>query len=247
MNRLFVGKKIIRLKEVDSTNTFLQNLNSNSLTFEGLVVCSEFQNKGKGQGINKWYAEPSKNLLFSVLLLPKSNIENQYFLNKAISVSICQALIKLGVEPCIKWPNDILVGNNKIAGVLIENRIKKTRLESSIVGIGLNVNQTDFDSAVQNPTSLKVLTRKTNQVDNVLDVILNFIETNYLKFKNEKFKELQSLYNQFLYLKDTTAKIKIGEEIKEVKILGVDDYGCLLVESEGKSLSISHSEGKIII
>ena len=129
----------------------------NKNEIEGLVVFSENQTDGKGQRGNSWITERGKNLTFSLFLKPSILISTQFVLSKIVSLSIVDFLMEMGVKDVkIKWPNDIYCGDKKIAGILIENTISEGKINNCIVGIGLNVNQVNFDSSIQNATSLKL-------------------------------------------------------------------------------------------
>lgn len=139
--------KLIKLDAIDSTNEFLKGLSSNQTVENFTVVTAENQTKGKGQMGAVWVSEPSKNLIMSVLVKDFLFDNNQLFdVNIATAVSVIQALEGLDIpELSIKWPNDIMSYNKKIGGILIENSLKSNGEIVSIIGLGLNVNQTNFD------------------------------------------------------------------------------------------------------
>ena len=188
MNTLIIGHKIIPLDNVNSTNSFLsENLNDSSF-FEGVVVVANTQTQGRGQGENLWHSNSGDNLLFSVLLQPKCDLIYQFYLNQFIAVSICQTLMQFGLDCQIKWPNDILVNKKKIAGILIENKIQGRMLHSSIVGVGLNVNQSDFPDQLINPTSMKLLLKDSIDINQVLETLIVQLEKDKKKCLKLKVK-----------------------------------------------------------
>ena len=130
--RLFIGNKLINLKEVDSTNSYLkQFLSDNNKEIEGLVVVTENQISGRGQKGNSWESEKQKNLTFSIYLKPNIVVHHQFLISKAISLGIIHFLGYLGLNNLkIKWPNDIYCENKKIAGILIENNIRENKIYS---------------------------------------------------------------------------------------------------------------------
>ena len=141
--------------ELGSTNEELNRLLGLEDLDEGIVIRAGFQRKGKGYQGNSWLSEPGKNLLFSILLKPGSlHVENAFHISRIVSLSIIEMLDKHGVKAYIKWPNDILTGSGKICGILIENSIIGDRISHSVIGVGLNVNQEDFNSSIPFPTSL---------------------------------------------------------------------------------------------
>ena len=160
---LFVGQNLVTLKEVDSTNTFLKNILSNSKPVpEGTVIMAEDQFAGRGQRENVWHAEPGKNLTFSILLKPAFiDAQSQFDVTRAASLGVYDALMPLlGHKLKIKWPNDIYYGSKKLGGMLIENILQGSQIKHSVVGIGLNINQEHFPDNAGNATSVKQILHK---------------------------------------------------------------------------------------
>lgn len=115
------------------------------------------QSRGRGQRGNSWSSSAGANLTFSVVLCPGFlETAQQFYLSKAVSLAVCDTVESFGVRPQVKWPNDIYIDGRKVAGILIENDLAGNFLSRSVVGIGINVNQTEFDPALPNPTSLAV-------------------------------------------------------------------------------------------
>lgn len=163
----------IHLQETDSTNNYLRGYRQES-GVDMTVAVAEYQSAGRGQGCNSWESEAGKNLLFSIFFRPgyvKAN--RQFVISMAVSVAISDTLAALtGGGISIKWPNDIYAGNGKICGILIENSLSGDRIKDSVVGIGLNVNQTIFVSDAPNPVSLKMLTGREHDKDILLNGII---------------------------------------------------------------------------
>lgn len=146
---------IIKLDSADSTNTELSKLLQYGRPDEWTVVAARSQTSGRGQSGNVWESEPGKNICCSILLYPQ-NVEpaGQFIVSMAAAVGTAIFLESKGLEAQIKWPNDIYVNDKKICGILIENQIMGSEIQSSVIGIGLNVNQLQFSPAIPNPTSL---------------------------------------------------------------------------------------------
>lgn len=163
---------IIKLDAIDSTNDFLKELSRNQSLENFTVVTAKHQTKGKGQMGSVWQTEIGKNLTMSVLVKQiLTSISEIYSLNIAITISVFEALELLKVPNLsIKWPNDIMSDTKKIGGILIENSIKSDTTIESIVGIGLNVNQTDF-SNLPNASSLALITNSEFDMDDLLSKI----------------------------------------------------------------------------
>ena len=140
-NKLFNDKISIYVTECLSTNDFLTNLLKRNKIREGDSVVTDYQRKGRGQRNNKWSSEKGSNILFSFLLSPNLIVSHQFYLHVIISNAIIESLKKINVVGKIKWPNDIYVNNKKIAGILIESFISGKKVQNSIIGIGVNLNQ----------------------------------------------------------------------------------------------------------
>jgi BirA family biotin operon repressor/biotin-[acetyl-CoA-carboxylase] ligase len=247
MNTLIVGHKIIRLDKVDSTNTFLSENLNNSDFFEGIIVVANQQLKGRGQGQNIWLSKDGENLLFSILLKPKCDLNYQYHLNQLIANSICQTLKLYGLDSQIKWPNDILVKNKKIAGILIENKIKGKILDSSIVGIGLNIEQSEFPKELVNPTSMLLELQKNIDKDDVLNSFIIQLEKNYFQFKRKEFDLINKEYQSNLFGKNKKISFLIKNKRVEGVLKLVNNQGQLVVEINDALQNYSNSEIKIIM
>ena len=246
MNTLIIGHKIIRLDNVNSTNSFLsENLNDSSF-FEGVVVVANAQAQGRGQGENLWHSNSGDNLLFSVLLQPKCDLIYQFYLNQFIAVSICQTLKQFGLDCQIKWPNDILVNKNKIAGILIENKIQGRMLHSSIVGVGLNVNQSDFPDQLINPTSMKLLLKDSIDINQVLETLIFQLEKHYFQFKRNELNIINENYQSLLFKRNEKAYFIIKGKRVETIIREVNKQGEIVLEIDNELKSFSNSQIKMI-
>jgi BirA family biotin operon repressor/biotin-[acetyl-CoA-carboxylase] ligase len=194
--------KLIKLNAIDSTNDFLKKLARNEGLENYTTVVAQSQTKGKGQMGSTWESEYGKNLIMSILIkdvLPST--QSIFHLNIAISLAVIQALKDLNIKNCsIKWPNDIMSDNKKIAGILIENSFKSEKRIESIVGIGLNVNQNDF-SHLPKASSLSVLAKKEFDLDLILDLILFQIKKNCDLIYIGQNAVLWSNYHDYLFKK----------------------------------------------
>ena len=231
---LFVGQNLIKLSAVDSTNNYLKKLTSNSEPLpEGTVIMAEHQFAGRGQLDNVWYAEPGKNLTFSLLLRPSFvPVEKQFILNMLVSIALNNVLLKyLPQGLSVKWPNDIYVDDKKIGGVLIENILVGSTIKQSIIGIGLNINQSDFAQDVNNRmVSISQILQQDVNLMVLLNEICIQIEQLYLKLKSGQGTSLQDLYVSKLYRLNKLAKYRHNGEVFEGKIEGVSPYGLLQIK-----------------
>lgn len=195
--------QIIRLDEVDSTNSWLK-LYGNDLP-HGSVVAGRSQTAGRGQRGNSWEAAPGMNITASVLLHPSAVKPSQQFaISEVIAIATAQTLRPLVAPfvPEIKWPNDIYIGNRKIAGILIENSLGQGSIDRSICGIGININQREFTSDAPNPVSVWQLTGAKTDIDTTIAALanrINELSDRYLTGEEENIHELHQLFCNMLW------------------------------------------------
>jgi BirA family biotin operon repressor/biotin-[acetyl-CoA-carboxylase] ligase len=247
---LFVGHSLVKLHEVDSTNTYLKDLLSNSKPLiEGTVIMADYQTSGRGQKDNVWESEKGANLTFSVLFRPSFlDVNQQFQLNKAISLGVSDVLIEiLGESSKIKWPNDIYFQDKKIGGILIENTIKGNFLKESIVGIGLNVNQKEFGLNNNRATSLSKILHQDYHLDKLLSQLCNRIESRYLQLKAGKNLLLNIDYLDRLFRLNELHRYEIDNQNFKGIIKGVTPTGRLTIQlSDGKQMDLDLKEVKFI-
>lgn len=228
---------VIRLKKVDSTNSYAKRIISEKTIKEGTVIISDFQSSGRGQSKSKWESKSGENLIFSIILKPGFLApEKQFILNELIALSLIDYLSELIPEQRvqIKWPNDIYVENNKIAGILIESIIKGVEIEYSTVGIGMNINQITFSDNIPNPISLKALTNREFDIDECLNNLCNKLSERYNQLKKEDFLKINSDYINSLYRFNTIAEYIISNTILKARIIGISEYGKLILLTENQ-------------
>ena len=211
---------------------------------EGTVIMAEHQYAGRGQQQNKWLSQPGKNLTFSILLKPTFiNAVHQFDLTRAISLGVHDALLPLlGDGLKIKWPNDIYYNDKKLGGMLIENMVQGERINNSVVGIGLNVNQDDFPEGVSNATSVKQILHKDYDLRLLLSEICSQIEGYYLHLKAGRIDFIRNAYLSRLYWLNVPHYFKAGDEVFEGIIDAVADNGLLQIKSGGHTKTYNLKE-----
>ncbi len=226
-NRLKFKLKL--LDEATSTNDVLKEL-ARLQTEEGLVVYAKSQTAGRGQMGNSWEAEAGQNLTFSLLLAPVFlKAEEQIWLNMAICLALRDMLSRHLENVNIKWPNDIYVDDKKIAGLLIENNLQSGYIRCSIIGIGINVNQVDFNN--RSATSFMLEKLIPSDLMDLLTQLLEDIEQRYVQLEMKQYKFIQWEYLKHLYRKDLVSFFRTqGRDFKGV-IRTVDEYGRLVIET----------------
>lgn len=223
---------------------------------EGDVVWADFQTAGRGQRGHEWHSRKGENLTFSVVLEPTFvPIAEQFSVSEVVAMSLVDMLADYGIEARVKWTNDIYVGDKKLVGILIEHTLSLTALRRTIVGVGINVNQTEFDSSIPNPVSMAQLLDRELDAEAVLQCFLKHLQKNYellRRIKNSQFNSedaLHSRYNSLLYRRDEyhTYALPSGEKFR-AKILGTAPSGALRLEDEeGKSKDYLFKEIEFVI
>ena len=231
--------KLIKLNAINSTNTFLKELSKNTPLEDFTIVVTENQTNGRGQQESLWYSEPRKNLTFSVYLSNlKLKISDKKYLNYAVSLSIYKVLDgENAPNLAIKWPNDIVSGNKKVCGILIENSIQKNYIQNSIIGIGINVNQEVFSETIKNVTSLKNLLHKDFDLESLLDEICVELKNQLQLLSEEKYQLLEGNYLNALYQIHKPMMFKDSENVLFVGIIrGISETGNIIIELENENI-----------
>jgi BirA family biotin operon repressor/biotin-[acetyl-CoA-carboxylase] ligase len=226
-----LGKKIIQIESLDSTNNYIANLMNVGKIDHGMVILAEVQRNGKGQRGSKWLSNPGENLIFSMFLDTATlSVNHQFVLTEFVSISVCNALKKIGIDSVIKWPNDIFVNKKKIAGILIENQIKGLNLNGTIVGIGLNINQVHFSDL--NATSIKIEKGVFFSVQEFVFILLNEMNLIWHLVQENNFKFLEKEYlNNLWLLNQKSIYNDIKGEFEGIS-KGIDEIGRLIIERD---------------
>jgi len=239
-----IGHLFIDLEEVDSTNLYAERMLKKEDVEEGTVIRAAYQTAGKGQGKNRWESEPGKNLTFSIVLHPRFlPPSRQFLLNKAISLGVLDFVSGYAEGAMVKWPNDIVVGSHKIGGILIQNILEGEIFETSVAGIGLNINQTSFDHRLTRAASLSQILHREIRLKEALQLLCSTIEDRYAQLRINQTDLLESDFLRFLLgYREERQFLVDGAEISGI-IHGVDEFGRLLVEHPGRRLeAYAHQE-----
>lgn len=201
--------KLIELNETDSTNTFLTHYQA-CPSVDVVLVTAEYQTAGRGQTGNTWESAPGCNLLFSILVRPSALPASQLFsLSEAIALSlqaaVSESLSTDGIQMdadqqvTVKWPNDIYIGDRKVAGILIETELQGNCVKKAVIGVGLNVNQPHFESNAPNPVSLSQLSGHTYERSFILASIMGHFRHWYTQIQQGNLAPLHAAYRRALY------------------------------------------------
>lgn len=241
---------IIRLPETKSTNSYAIEVLSKDRPEEGCVIITDHQTAGKGTDTNTWESERGKNLTFSIILYPKLAADQQFILNKAISLGIYDFLVSIlpDYKVAIKWPNDLYIEDKKVCGILIQNSVMSNKLEYMVVGIGLNVNQEYFTSKVPNPVSLKIMTGVEYNLNEILQQLLHSVFQRYNRIKPETIRKIENDYQRALYRLEEWHEYIVNGNRAYSKITATNAYGQLILEKEnGETIVCDLKEVKFII
>lgn len=244
-----LGSEIIFVKNLTSTNSHAIQLLSLKKLKEGTVIQTNYQSAGRGQPGNRWESEDGKNLLFSLILYPsKIKPDEQFIVSMAISLGITDFLHRYIPAASIKWPNDIYVNSDKIAGILIESSVMGSDIEYLIAGIGLNVNQEIFKGNAPNPVSMKKITGSDYIVNDCLTGLVACIDRRYNRILSGEFNKIKEDYNSRLFRNMDWFEFRDQEGIYTGKIREVTDSGTLIIEKRsGIKIEYSFKEVEFIL
>ena len=233
-NTKFIGKSIHYLPSCHSTNEVAAELIRTHKATNGLIVITDNQTAGKGQQGNTWYSAAQQNLTFTVILLPKELLfEDSFYLNIISSLAVAETLEKfVGFEKTVtvKWPNDVYIENKKASGILIETILRGNKINSIVLGIGLNINQENF--ALATATSLCIATGKKQDLQEVLNIVSERLEFYVAKFETSSKGELFDAYKNKLMGLNRKNTFRDREGVFTGYIRDVAKNGTLLLEKE---------------
>jgi BirA family transcriptional regulator, biotin operon repressor / biotin---[acetyl-CoA-carboxylase] ligase len=230
---MIIGSHLFYFEELTSTNSHASLMLKEGLAAEGSVIYTDFQTSGRGRAGNRWESERGKNLLISIIIFAESvRPEDQFNISIAISLGICDFLDDYFKGSKIKWPNDIYINDDKIAGILIENSIIGNIVESTIAGIGLNINQVEYPSSVPNPVSLRMLTNKEYDTGVCLKNLLTYLDNRYKQLLYGNPEQLENEYLSRLYRLNEWHYYRSKERIFKGMVKGISASGKLKIKEE---------------
>ncbi|MEY5132556.1 MAG: hypothetical protein RLZZ198_560 [Bacteroidota bacterium] len=238
------GKQVFKLNSVDSTNNYVANLLKDGIIENGAVVMADFQTNGRGQRSNVWHSDPGMNFCASFVYLPANLALNDLItINWWVSLSVIDLLNKFSVKACIKWPNDIFVEDLKVGGLLIETVNQGTQVKSIIIGVGINVNQLDFNTI--QATSIKKINGIHNSLEDVLWSLCDSLTSNVPLLSQRDM--LKSSYEALLFRAGVKQEFLVAEHTVFGEIQGVGTLGQLKVRIDNQDQLFDHGQIKFII
>ncbi len=245
LNTKFIGRNFIYANSISSTNTYLAE--NNKTLPNGSVILSEFQKDGKGRLKRSWYSNEGENLTFSILLNNDIDGLNLNHLNLATSLAVSSSIENLyQLKTDLKWPNDVLINNKKVSGILLESSTKGSKFEKLVIGVGVNVNQNKFvgDFNIQ-PTSVRHEMRKSIDREKLLSEILNTFEELLFELKNDS-KGLLNKWRDKCRMIGEHISIKSDGEVKYGTFYDIDANGLMILKTSDKLEKISIGDVSVL-
>lgn len=223
--------------KVSSTNEVAKELAIKG-AHEGVVVLAEIQSEGRGRCGRSWFS-PEGGLWLSIIMRPKIRVDEAYKLTFIVAVSVANALIKYGLCPLIKWPNDVLVNGKKISGILTEINSKNDCIEFAVVGIGINLNNIISKSAAKHgfsAVSLRECLDERVDSDKFLRFLLNEIEDRYVEFSCIGFESILEEWKKHSYVLNRVVEVYESGVRFSGLAFGIDENGALLIRLENRKV-----------
>ena len=226
-----IGKDLYYFETIDSTNLFAKKLAKNGVG-EGVVVIADIQSKGRGRKNRKWSSSKG-GLWFSIILYPNISPEKGMLVTMASSVAVAQGIKEItGINPVIKWPNDLLINGKKVCGILTEIDAEKDNIKYAIIGIGINVNNKLEKELNKTATTLKQ--EIGNQVTKVelLKSIIKNLDKLYNKLISKDYKYIKDLWFSFSNIIGKKIQVQDNNILIIGKVIDIDENGCLILDTE---------------
>ena len=230
---------LVHFKEIDSTNNYLKN--SYQLLDDFTFATADHQSHGKGRNDRVWQSNGGENLMFSFLIKNQDLIKQAEMLSIATAVEVASLVEKYNIDKVgIKWPNDVLIGDKKVCGILLEGQVP----DYLVVGVGLNVNQKEFPDGLRRPaTSLAVETKQDIDIEELKNRLFSNIVNN---LSNLKIDEYLDYFRKHNYLQNKRVRVVINNQTFIGEVIGIDDNFCLQVLSRDMLLHIDSGEIEIL-
>ena len=242
-----LGYKRIHLDHIDSTNEEVKRKLQSQEIPEGLIISTDFQTKGRGQFDRAWESLIGQNITLSVVLRPTFlNIRDQFYLNICSALAVCDTVGYYCDNASIKWPNDIYIQDQKVAGILIENYVQADQIKTSILGIGLNVFQEEWTDAVSNATSLSVQSTTELDKNEIFEKLVENLNQYYNQIKGDKV-DMRAAYVDRLYRRERKCGFVVNDQNIEGYIQGIDELGRLTIKQNDEIMAYDHGNIKMVI
>lgn len=242
-----LGKNIEHYTWTESTNEDAWELIDDG-TVEGTIVVTDKQTAGKGRSGRPWISVPGKSLIASLIIKPGIDSRFSGFFPLLTGIAIVKAFEELGLEVNLKWPNDIMVNNKKLGGILCESRVQGKVIEWVVIGMGLNINEQENELAVElNATSFFKEKSSSIQRELVLAKIMNYIEPLYIELNETKDpSQLMELWTEYCNHVNKTVKFEVENESQSGEFMGIDTDGAAIIKINGNKKIFTSGDIHII-
>ncbi len=246
---MHLGAPMVLLREVDSTNNYAMGRIAEGGVKEGAAWLAWSQKQGRGQRGKTWHTAPGENLNLSLVLQPVMLQPREQFLLSAVIALSVYDLVKryAGVETCIKWSNDIYWRDKKAGGILIENLIRGAKWEYAVIGIGLNLNQLHFPEELPNPVSLRQICGDKLEPQTLAEELCRCIEKRYTLLDPRQPEGVLKEYESRLFRLQQSALFRMGTELFEGVIQGIEPDGRLILQRGAQMLRLSFGEVRFVV
>jgi BirA family transcriptional regulator, biotin operon repressor / biotin---[acetyl-CoA-carboxylase] ligase len=225
--------ELLFLDETTSTNQYLLSQLAETGAESGTAVVTFHQSNGRGQKGNKWVSEPDKNISYSLVIKPEFiPARNQFLLSEFVSLTVKALLDEYAKDITIKWPNDVYYKNSKIGGILIENKLEGSLISHSVIGIGLNINQTEFPAELPNPISLSQITGQQYDLKELAEKLHRRLTKAFEHLNTDNESDIRKYYLNSLYRRDGFHRYKDNKGEFKARILDINAHGQLILEPE---------------
>ena len=234
-NTHFIGKVLLAFDTIPSTNTYALDLLSKSEPKEGTVITASFQTEGRGQIGSKWTSEAGKNIMLSVILYPTFiNLRDQFVLNQACALAVRDTLAAYTDQKVyVKWPNDIYIGQYKVAGLLLQSAISGHKLQYCVLGLGANINQTTFPPEISNASSLYNITGQKQHLDVLKEAFFYQLELRYFQLEAKQYGLIKADYLRHMYGVGQEGVFERPDGVQFIgTITGISSHGHLLLKHD---------------
>lgn len=246
---VLIGHSIDVYESLSTTNGHLMTVATKSTPSHGTAIVAHHQTAGRGQIGRSWHDEADKNLLISYLVRPDHlPLDQQYLLNLVVAISVRDCLADLDLDARIKWPNDVYVGNKKIAGLLVQCSLQGSKIQYAVLGIGLNINQSTWPADIPNPTSIRNETDNDHDPLELAASLSRHLSATYDLLTKGHSIELRRRYHEHLYLCDTWASYEVDGQARSGQLIEVDTEGRAVIEwRSGEVVAYRHGTISLIV
>lgn len=236
-NTLFIGKVLLHFPSLESTNTYASKMLAESTVSEGTVISTFHQFEGRGQMGNTWDCAPNQNIAMSIILRPKFLFaQRQFLLNCISALAVRDTLARYtNKQVSVKWPNDVLIEDKKVCGILIQNTLSSTQILTSVLGIGININQKKINPNLPFATSLAIETEQQYALKAIQQAVFTTLERYYLSLRSGNMHRIERAYLAQLYGYKEVRRYQLTDgTVFNATITGITPIGQLILSWEGQ-------------